>query len=125
MKLLLETKEKIICIFNNTPSNYSFGYVVCEGSVVYDLNYFFSGKPFIIKCLLKKKINHVSYDPLRNLPIFSSLYNENKKDDKVYFYEPKTKSVRELYVNDIIPSDVRIADIVSSSGFGTFIHLGF
>jgi hypothetical protein len=78
----------------------------------------------VIDCLLDKNINHVSFDPKSQLPIFSSLYNKNKEDDKIYLYRRKENKIEEIIV-DIIPSDCRIINIFSSGGKATLIHLGF
>ena len=117
--MLFEPKEKVICILDNTK--FGVMYAVCEGSVVYNLS---KQNPFMIECLLDKKINHVSFDPQKKLPIFSSLYNKNKKDDKIYYLKQKGDDVEELVI-DIIPSDVRVINISSSCGTGVFFHLGF
>ena len=68
-----------------------------------------------------KDINHVSYDPFNKKAIFSSLYNEHKKKDKMYYYDGK--KVEEIIV-DIIPNESRIVNVFSSCGTGLFIHLG-
>ena len=115
--MIFQPKEKVISILNLRYESDKFA--LCEGSVIYDL----SKSPFLILCLLDKNINHVSFDAQKKLPIFSSLYNKNKKDDKVYYLNKEGDDVEELVI-DIIPSDVRIINISSSCGNGTMVHLG-
>ena len=117
---MFEPKERIVCIIDLTRNEQAF--VVCEGSVVYDLSNFFSGEPKFIDFLLNKKINHVSFDFQKNCPIFSSLYNKNKEDDKMYYLN-KYGELEDIVI-DIIPSDVRIVNIFSSQGSATMVHLG-
>jgi hypothetical protein len=113
---IFEPKEKIICVINKTIATISFS-VVCEKSVVY--NYFSKVKK--INYFLDKNINHVSFNGFEQIPIFSSLYNINKEDDKIYFFYDEDE-IEELKI-DLIPPNTRVINIsFCSSGF--FVHLG-
>jgi ATP-dependent Zn protease len=76
-----------------------------------------------IDCLKDKKINHVSFDPSQRNPIFSSLFNKNRTDDKSY-YLVNQNNLQEIDLS-FVPSDCRIVNIFSSCGNGTMYHLGF
>ena len=121
-KLIMQPKEKVICVLNTR--DFVHRYAVCEGSIVYFLDLKIPKKSFVIECLLNKGINLGFFDTQKKLQMFSSLYNKNKKDDKIYYLNEKGNRVEELVI-DITPSDTRIVNISASCGNGIFFHLGF
>ena len=97
------------------------GFVVCEESTVYDIEG--TEKTTPIEILKGKKINHVSYDSQKKIAIFSSLYNENKIDDKIYFYK-NPDEIEFLDLPLLNDCESRVVNIYNSGGNATFIHLG-
>ena len=97
------------------------GFVVCEGSIVYNL--FENETPTVIEELENKNINHVLHDSLENRTFFSSLHNENKNDDKIYLLSSNVLSEFRFRLLD--ECGARVINIYNSGGNANFIHLGF
>ena len=113
---MFEPSERIACI---STSDEMFS-IVCEGSVVYQFAYsnrFKEEKK--LDFFLDKKINHVS--STCRFIFISSLYNENKEDDKIY--NLKENNIEELKIDEIV-GEQRIINVYSG-GASAYILLGF
>ena len=113
---MFEPSERIACI---STSDEMFS-IVCEGSVVYQFAYsnrFKEEKK--LDFFLDKKINHVS--STCRFIFISSLYNENKEDDKIY--KMIGNDIEQLKIDEIVGKQ-RIMDVYSG-GESAYILLGF
>eukprot|EP01091_Cochliopodium_minus_P020364 TRINITY_DN8876_c0_g1_i1.p1 TRINITY_DN8876_c0_g1~~TRINITY_DN8876_c0_g1_i1.p1 ORF type:complete len:433 (-),score=74.04 TRINITY_DN8876_c0_g1_i1:3-1277(-) len=117
---IFKPKERVICILNSEDYDFNNMYVVCEQSKVYEILH---NKQVLLEQFLDKKINHVSVHRENSEIIFASLHNRLPEDDKVYFVKVNENSIKKSDYKYVIPQGVRIVNIFSSGGCGTFFHL--
>ena len=112
-KFLYQPKERIIQVMNKEDELL----VLCENSIVYQsfLSQMFENFQKILN-LSDKKINILSFSTNLKLSIFASLYNDNAKDDKVYYYYGNLK----LEQKNIETFGARIINIIPGKSFFFF-----
>eukprot|EP01091_Cochliopodium_minus_P009181 TRINITY_DN2199_c0_g1_i1.p1 TRINITY_DN2199_c0_g1~~TRINITY_DN2199_c0_g1_i1.p1 ORF type:complete len:294 (-),score=71.69 TRINITY_DN2199_c0_g1_i1:380-1261(-) len=121
-KFFLQPKEKVQMILLNIEYHTEKkAVIICENSHVY--NFVNPSNVKLMENCLGLNINLACFDSLNKSVIFASLYNKNIEDDKLYLCSNDTSASLELLPLHFLPHGVRMVNIYSSGGNGSFIHL--
>ena len=106
----------------SVSNNHENFFVLCEGSIVYQFEVSNNFKEATIISYLKDKKINVFCSISSSLCVAASLYNENKKDDRIFF-RTSEEDYQEIFLEGIA-GEQRVLHIYTSNRTG-YILLGF